>query len=81
MAATVPLAPGNEIFAAFPEHTCAHCHAGIMPGERWVRVKVYEAMSAGATRYRRYHADLFGEEVLSCWEKHQMETEKAERAA
>jgi hypothetical protein len=58
--------------------TCAYCGAPIGEGERWVREKIYEPAFAGrAPNYQRYHADLFDENELSCWEKHQIEIEDA----
>ena len=57
---------------------CAHCRALILSGERWVREKILK--TADDARYHRYHADLFPGEDLSCWEKHQMAREIAEKA-
>lgn len=55
---------------------CAHCGAPIGAGQRWVREKVYDpALHGGDPSYRRYHAELFAGQAVSCWEKHQMETE------
>ena len=54
-------------------HECAYCLCSILAGERWVREKIYEPLTDDAKRYLRYHADLFAEENLSCWEKHQMQ--------
>jgi hypothetical protein len=55
---------------------CAYCRSPIGSGERWVREKIYEPTLVGQdARYRRYHADLFTGEELSCWEKHQVEVE------
>ena len=55
---------------------CAYCGAPLEQGERWVREKVYEpALVEGVPNYRRYHADLFNGQELSCWEKHLVETE------
>ena len=76
MASSVILAPGNDALAVpFPTHQCGYCHAPIASGERWVREKIYESLTADGAHYRRYHADLFGDEALSCWEKHQMHQE------
>jgi hypothetical protein len=59
-------------------HECAYCRSLIASGERWVREKIYEPTLVGrGPRYRRYHADLFVAEGLSCWEKHQLELESA----
>ena len=77
MASSVSFAPGNEAFIpVFGTHECAHCRSSIASGQRWVREKIQEPFSANDIRYRRFHADLFGEEVLSCWEKHQLEADK-----
>jgi len=73
MASSVSFTPMNQPLAAFRTHECAYCQSPISAGERWVREKVLEPFRSEAARYRRYHADLFGEEVLSCWEKHQMQ--------
>lgn len=54
-------------------HECAYCRCAILAGERWVRERIYEPLTEDAPRYLRYHADLFSDEALSCWEKHQME--------
>jgi hypothetical protein len=72
--------PGSETLVTVPfrAHECAHCRSSIVTGERWVREKIYEPLTANGPHYRRYHADLFGEERLSCWEKHQMDQEIAE---
>ncbi|HEY1470134.1 MAG TPA: hypothetical protein VGF61_13910 [Candidatus Acidoferrum sp.] len=61
---------------------CAYCRATIASGEQWVREKLYEPTLVGQdARYRRYHADLFAGEEVSCWEKHQMELEIARTTA
>lgn len=41
------------------------------------REKIHEPSTDNGPPYRRYHADLFVDEELSCWEKHQMELETA----
>ena len=57
-------------------HECAYCRSPIASGERWVREKIYQpTLVGGDPRYRRYHADLFSADELSCWEKHQLELE------
>jgi len=68
-----PAADGALVAAAFTLHECASCLSPIPSGQRWVREKIYEPCSHNVPRYRRYHADLLGDEELSCWEKHQME--------
>ena len=60
-------------------HECAYCRCAILAGERWVREKIYEPLIEDAARYLRYHADLFGDEALSCWEKHQMKQAEVTR--
>jgi hypothetical protein len=61
---------------------CAYCRATIASGERWVREKIYElALVDQGPRYRRYHAELFTGEELSCWEKHQIEQDIARTTA
>ena len=77
MASIVPLASSYQAMApAFAStRECAYCQSPIASGERWVREKIYEPPAANGPHYRRYHADLLGEEVLSCWEKHQMQQE------
>jgi len=55
-------------------HLCAFCRLPIESEQRWVREKIYEPTQNGRDpSYRRYHADLFGGQQVSCWEKHQME--------
>jgi predicted nucleic acid-binding Zn ribbon protein len=83
MAAIVTIAQNHNealVATAFSSHHCAFCQAPIAPGERWVREKIFEPFLTGEARYRRYHADLFGEAALSCWEKHQLEHETAQAA-
>ena len=78
MASSVNFAPENQPFLpVFNTHECAYCRSSIAAGQRWVREKILEVFVATDARYRRYHADLFGAEVLSCWEKHQLETDRA----
>jgi len=78
MASSINFAPGSEpLFPVFNSHECAYCRSSIAAGQRWVREKILMPFVANDARYRRYHADLFGEEVLSCWEKHQLEADKA----
>jgi hypothetical protein len=76
---TDPVADG-VLAAGFSAHECAYCRSAIAPGERWVREKIYEPFALNAPRYRRYHADLFAGEELSCWEKHEMELDLARTA-
>ena len=74
MATMVTLAENKPFIpVASGSHECAHCRCSIMAGERWVREKIYEPLADDAPRYLRYHADLFGDDNLSCWEKHQMQ--------
>jgi hypothetical protein len=55
---------------------CAYCRAAILPGQRWVREKIYDpALKGRDASYHRYHAELFAGQEGSCWEKRQMEQE------
>jgi len=76
---TDPVADG-ALAAVFTSHECAYCRSAIAAGEPWVREKTYEPFAGNAPRYRRYHADLFPGEELSCWEKLEMERDLARTA-
>jgi hypothetical protein len=55
---------------------CAFCRSSIVSGQRWVREKIPDSARDGRDpSYHRYHAEPFGEQEGSCWEKHQMERE------
>jgi len=55
---------------------CAFCRSSIVSGQRWVREKIPDsALDGRDPSYHRYHAEPFGEQEGSCWEKHQMERE------
>ena len=61
---------------------CAHCAAEIEVEQRWVREKVYEpALDGREPRYRRYHAELFDGQELSCWERHLLRADRDRLAA
>jgi len=75
-----PAADGALVAATFTPHECAYCRSLIVSGQRWVREKIYEPLPGNEPRYHRYHADLFADEPLSCWEKHEMELETARTA-
>ncbi len=61
---------------------CAYCRSSIVPGQRWVREKIYDpALNGRDPSYHRYHAELFATQQESCWEKHQLERETARTAA
>jgi hypothetical protein len=61
---------------------CDYCRSSIVPGQRWVREKIYDpALNGRDPSYHRYHAELFGTQQESCWEKHQLEREMARTAA
>ncbi len=68
---------GALVATASTSHECAYCLSSIASGQRWVREKIYEPPANDGSRYRRYHADLFGDEELSCWEKRVLELEIA----
>ena len=72
-----PATDGVLVAAVITSHECACCRSLIALGQRWVREKIYEPPTDNGPHYRRYHADLFVDEELSCWEKHQMELETA----
>jgi hypothetical protein len=76
---TDPVADGVFV-AVLNAHECTYCRSAITAGERWVREKIYEPFAGNAPRYRRYHAELFVGEELSCWEKHEMERDLARAA-
>ena len=65
------------VAAVSVSHECAHCRSLIVSGQRWVREKICEPSTENGPRYQRYHADLFHDQELSCWEKHEMELEIA----
>jgi protein-disulfide isomerase len=77
---TDPGADGVLVAAVFSAHECAYCRSAITAGERWVREKIYDPFAGNAPCYRRYHADLFAGEELSCWERHEMERDLARTA-
>jgi hypothetical protein len=57
---------------------CAYCGAPIEEGQRWVREKIFEPAFTGLDPvYHRYHGELFTGQEVSCWEKHEMETESS----
>ena len=75
-----PATDGALVAAVITSHECAYCRSVIVFGQRWVREKIYEPSTDNGPYYRRYHADLFDDQELSCWEKHQMELETARAA-
>jgi hypothetical protein len=61
---------------------CDYCRSSIVPGQRWVREKIYDpALNGRDPSYHRYHAELIATQQESCWEKHQLEREMARTAA
>jgi hypothetical protein len=67
---------------AFFANQCAYCRTSIVPGQRWVREKIYDAALNGRDpSYHRYHAESFATQQESCWEKHQLEREIARTTA
>ncbi len=75
-----PAADGALVTAFIASHECGYCRSLIVSGQRWVREKIHEPFSDNDPHYRRYHADLFFDEELSCWEKRQTELETARAA-
>jgi len=72
----------REVTMIIIANKCAYCGSPIEEGQRWVREKIYEPTLGGRDpRYRRYHAELFEAQELSCWEKHEMEREIVRIAA
>jgi hypothetical protein len=58
--------------------SCAYCGLSIGEEQRWVREKIFEPAFTGLDpTYLRYHADLFSEQELSCWEKHEIEIDNS----
>jgi hypothetical protein len=59
---------------------CDYCQCSIVAGQRWVREKLYDPRSTDRdAAYRHFHAEVFGGEEVSCWEKYWMEREVARR--
>jgi hypothetical protein len=56
---------------------CGYCGCSIADGQRWVREKIFDPAykNGGEAKYRRYHAEVFSGDQLSCWEKHLMQSE------
>jgi hypothetical protein len=60
---------------------CDFCQSAVLAGQRWVRKKIYNPHSGNQEpAYRHFHAEPFDGQVLSCWEKRQMEGEAARTA-
>jgi hypothetical protein len=65
----------------FNVKSCDYCQSSIALGQRWVREKIYDPQPNGQDpAYHHFHAEPFGEQEESCWEKHQMEREIARTA-
>jgi NMD protein affecting ribosome stability and mRNA decay len=61
---------------------CDNCQSSIAAGQRWVREKIYNPRSdSQELAYHHFHAEPFGGQEASCWEKHQMGREIARTAA
>ena len=53
--------------------SCDYCKSTIAASQRWVREKTYDPRSNSQVPvYHHYHAELFGGQEGSCWEKHQI---------
>jgi hypothetical protein len=60
---------------------CDYCQCTIVAGQRWVREKIYEPQPTNRdSAYRHFHAEVFGGQELSCWEKYWAEREIARTA-
>jgi hypothetical protein len=60
---------------------CDYCQCSIVEGQRWVREKIYDPRCTnGDAAYRHFHAEVFGGEEVSCWEKYGTEREIARTA-
>jgi len=67
--------------SVFNVKSCDYCQSSIALGQRWVREKIYDPQSNGQDpAYHNFHAEPFGEQEESCWEKYQMEREIARTA-
>ena len=64
-------------------HECGYCRSSIAFGQRWVREKVYDPVpqTDREPSYRRFHAEVFSGEELSCWERHQLQQEMTRSVA
>lgn len=60
---------------------CDYCQCSIVAGQRWVREKIYDPCSTKKdAAYRHFHAEVFGGQEVSCWEKYRTEREIARTA-
>jgi hypothetical protein len=73
-------ARGKEMIV-YDLKSCDYCQSSISTGERWVREKIYNPRSDGQNPdYRHFHAEVFGGQEVSCWEKYWTEREIARTA-
>jgi hypothetical protein len=71
----------KKIMIANDVKSCDYCHASIVADQRWVREKIYAPRSnRHDPTYLYFHAEPFGGEEGSCWEKHEMDREIARTA-
>jgi hypothetical protein len=69
---------GGEEMIVYDVKSCDYCQSSIATGQRWVREKIYDPRSDGQnSAYRHFHAEPFGGQERSCWQKQQMEREIA----
>jgi hypothetical protein len=69
---------GGEEMNACDMKSCDYCQSSIATGQRWVREKIYDPRGDGQNpAYRHFHAEPFGGQDGSCWEKHQIKREIA----
>jgi len=60
---------------------CDYCQSSILAGHRWVREKIYDPQCGNQKpAYRYFHAEPFGGQEESCWEKRQLQREIARMA-
>lgn len=69
----------GEHMSVYSVNECGYCGCSIVEGQRWVREKIFNpaSQSGGESKYRRYHAEIFAADELSCWEKHLLQVELA----
>ena len=60
---------------------CHYCQCSIVGRQRWVREKIHDpSPTTREAAHRHFHAEVFGGEEVSCWEKYWTEREIARMA-